>query len=453
MRTIASRMGVTPLRLLAFMLLMVCVGCHRSESYPSQPITLLCPWSAGGGTDRVSRQVAHQLEDVLGVPVNVINATGGSGVTGHTRGCQARPDGYTLTMVTVELNMLHWRGLTSVDYQDFQPLHLLNRDSAALFVKEESPYQTLDDLLDAIRADPGSLKASGTAFGGIWHVAMAGWLDQQGVDPTAATWISINGSGPSIQELNAGGVDFICCSLPEVDALLASGKVKCLGVMADQRVAGFESVPTFKEQGHEWSIAGWRGLAAPVGIPDDRLAVIQSAIGEVARSDELKAFMKQAGFNRSLEDSVAFRKTLQMQDQLFEKVLTGPAFESMSGDHFGPMLFPSVLVTLLFLLLSGFIVRAWSVKRDSLASDSVSWAQPVFVILACVFYLLTSEWVGFVVSAAMVLFCLIWINEREETRWRRFQLASGFSLIFSVAIYQVFAVWLRVPLPRGWMGW
>ena len=162
--------------LLACVLLLLAVtGCGRSESYPSQPITLLCPWSAGGGTDRVSRQVAVQLEEVLGVPVNVINATGGSGVTGHTRGAQTRPDGYTLTMVTVELNMLHWRGLTSVTYKDFQPLHLLNRDSAALFVRADSRIESLDQLRDEIKQRPRRAQSERNSI--WWHLACRdGWL-------------------------------------------------------------------------------------------------------------------------------------------------------------------------------------------------------------------------------------------------------------------------------------
>ena len=69
------------------------IGCQDRGSYPERPIVLICPWSAGGGTDRVSRQIAAQLERDLGVPVNVVNATGGAGVTGHTRGALARPDG------------------------------------------------------------------------------------------------------------------------------------------------------------------------------------------------------------------------------------------------------------------------------------------------------------------------------------------------------------------------
>ena len=448
--------------------LLTVTGCGPSNTYPAQPITLLCPWSAGGGTDRVSRQVAKQLEQSLGIPVNVINATGGSGVTGHTRGAQARPDGYTLTMVTVELNMLHWRGLTSVTYENFQPLHLLNRDSAALFVRQESEIENLDQLRDEITASPGRIKASGTAFGGIWHVAMAGWLDQQGIDPTAATWISINGSGPSIQELNAGGVDLICCSLPEVDALLAAGKVRCLGVMADERVAGFEEVPTFKEQGHDWSLAGWRGLAAPVGIPTERLSILQDAVNEVAHSQELAEFMGRAGFNLSLEGSSDFEATLAKQDAIFKQVLTGPAFASLSGEHFGPMLFPGVIgCSLLALLL--ILVRqssrneyqSHSVEEDRLSEEklepdsggSISWEILCWVVAACLLYSYLSEVVGFLLAAVVLVTGLLFLMAPpDRIRWC---LRFGFpiALILSVGLYQLFSVGLGVPLPRGWLGW
>ena len=421
-------------------------GCGREGHFPDRPITLICPWSAGGGTDRVSRQVASQLEEKLGVPVNVVNATGGSGVTGHTRGARARPDGYTLTMITVELNMLHWRGLTSVDYRDFEPLVLLNRDSAALFVRSDSPFTSLDELQAAIAAEPGKLKASGTAFGGIWHVALAGWLNARGLDPTSAIWVSINGAGPSMQELNAGGVDFVCCSLPEADAMLSGEQVRCLGVMAEARVPGFEEVPTFQEQGHDWSIAGWRGIAAPRETPPERLKVLTEALDEIARSEPMIKFMGDAGFNLSREGPDEFAATLTRQDELFRDVLTGPAFTSLSGEHFGPMIFPAVIATLLALTL-GTVV--WQARRES-ALQPVATANlrpAALVIVAAIFYLAAAELLGFVLTAVLMVAGLL------ACFGVRFPLAMGLGALLSVMVYQIFAIGLRVPLPRGVLGW
>ena len=93
--------------LLAMLCIGAALGCRTASDYPNAPMLLVCPWSAGGGTDRIARHIAALLEPELGVPVNVVNVTGGDGVTGHSRGALARPDGHTLTLFTVEIATLH----------------------------------------------------------------------------------------------------------------------------------------------------------------------------------------------------------------------------------------------------------------------------------------------------------------------------------------------------------
>ena len=153
--------------LLAYAFLLGVPGCARDSEYPNRPITLICPWGAGGGTDAVSRQMAAHLEQELGVPVNVVNATGGKGVTGHGRGRYARPDGYTITMATLELNMMHWSGLTDLTHEDYALLASVNEDYAALFVRGDARWQSLTELESEIRENPETLTASGTASGGF----------------------------------------------------------------------------------------------------------------------------------------------------------------------------------------------------------------------------------------------------------------------------------------------
>lgn len=400
--------------------------------------------------------MAAELEGELGVPVNVINATGGGGVTGHTRGAQARGDGYTLSMITVELSMLHWRGLTNLTHNDFAPLQLLNRDAAALFVRGDSPHQSLDDLRGAITGAPKTLKASGTAYGGIWHIAVAGWLDSQGLAADDATWISINGAGPSIQELLAGGVDFICCSLPEADAVVAGGQVRCLGVMADDRIIGFELVPTFAEQGHAWSIAGWRGLAAPRDTPQERLDFLTSAIDKITSGEPFQAFMASSGFDVSLENANEFAATLERQDELFGNILTQPAFQSVSGEQFGPMMFPT-LIAVGIIIMFGMVAREVAKESynqnvivsddDKIAEEPLALLRSIGVLIALIFYWFASEPLGFILSALLMLAGLLILF--KVPRVTSFAVAIATSLV----IYQVFAILLRVPLPRGLLEW
>src|SRR5918994_2705672 len=160
-----------------------------AAQYPERPITIIVPWGAGGGTDATGRILASMLERELGVPVSVVNRTGGSGVVGHSAIATAAPDGYTLGVVTVEIGMMHWQGLTELNYESFTPLALYNEDPAGLQVRSDSEWGTAQDVLDAVKASPGEHKSSGTGQGGIWHLALAGMLQEADIDPGAAPWV------------------------------------------------------------------------------------------------------------------------------------------------------------------------------------------------------------------------------------------------------------------------
>src|SRR4051812_26088997 len=142
-------------------------------AYPERPITLIVPWGAGGGTDATARIIASLLEKDLGQPINVVNRTGGSGVVGHQAIAGAAPDGYTIGLITVEISMMHWQGLTDLSGASYTPIGLVNIDPAGLQVRADAPYKTAMDLVNAVKANPGKFKASGTGQGGIWHLAVA----------------------------------------------------------------------------------------------------------------------------------------------------------------------------------------------------------------------------------------------------------------------------------------
>src|SRR6185369_4837097 len=130
--------------------------------------------------------------------------------------------------------MMHHIGLTALTYKDYTPIGLVNADPAAINVRADAPYKTVQDLLAAIKANPGKLKASGTGQGGIWHLAIAGLLRDQKIDPAAVPWVPSNGAAPGLQDMVAGGVDIAPCSLPEARSLIDAGKVRSLAVMSDK---------------------------------------------------------------------------------------------------------------------------------------------------------------------------------------------------------------------------
>jgi tripartite-type tricarboxylate transporter receptor subunit TctC len=161
-------------------------------AWPERPVTLIVPWAAGGGTDATARIIGALLEKELGQPVNVVNRAGGNGVVGHQAIAGATPDGYTLGMITVEISMMHHQGLTQLSPKNYTPLALMNVDPAAVTVSAASQYKTMDDLMKAIRANPGKLKASGTGQGGIWHLALAGMLKDLKLEPSAVPFVPSN---------------------------------------------------------------------------------------------------------------------------------------------------------------------------------------------------------------------------------------------------------------------
>ncbi|MDU9005180.1 tripartite tricarboxylate transporter substrate binding protein [Sedimentitalea todarodis] len=265
--------------------------------YPERPITLIVPWGAGGGTDATGRMIAGLLQEELGQPVNVVNRTGGSGVVGHSAIATADPDGYTIGVVTVEIGMMHWAGLTELTGADYTPIALYNYDAAGVQVRADSEWNTAGDFLEAVKAEPGKYKGSGTGQGGIWHLALAGMLNDAGAGADAAPWVPSKGAAAGLQELVAGGVDVVTSSVVESAALINAGKVKSLAVMGEERLGAFEDVPTLKEAtGSDWKMAAWRGIAGPKGMPDEATATLSAALEVVWNSAEFQEFMNGRGF-------------------------------------------------------------------------------------------------------------------------------------------------------------
>jgi len=312
-----------PLRaLLALALLGFAAGAFAQ--YPNRPLTLVVPWGAGGGTDAVARFIASLMEKDLGQPVNVVNRTGGSGVVGHSAIASAAPDGYTIGMITVEITMMHHQKLTELNHASYTPIALVNLDPAGFQVRADSSYKTMADVLAAIKAaPPGKFKASGTGQGGIWHLALAGMLSDLKIDPASVPWVPSNGAAPGLQDLVAGGVEFVPCSLPEARSLIDAGKVRSLTVMDVKRAALFPNVPTLKEAtGSGWTTGAWRGIAAPKGLPKDLQTRLEASVKKAYDSKEYQDFMTQRGFGVLWGNSEEFAKFMAKGDGDMKTVMT-----------------------------------------------------------------------------------------------------------------------------------
>ncbi|MEP6941639.1 MAG: tripartite tricarboxylate transporter substrate binding protein [Betaproteobacteria bacterium] len=286
-----------------------------AAAYPERPVTLIVPWAAGGGTDATARIIGALLEKEMGQPINVVNRTGGSGVVGHAAIASSAPDGYTIGIITVEIGMMHWQGLTELTGASYTPIGLVNSDPAGIEVASDAPYKNVGELVAAIKASPGKFKASGTGQGGIWHLAIAGMLQDMKIDPASVPWVPSNGAAPGLQDLVAGGVQIAPVSLPEARSLIDAGKVKSLAVMSDQPSALYPNVPTLKSAtGSNWTVAAWRGIAAPKGLPAEARDKLVAAIRKIAASKDYTEYMAQRGFGVIYAGPEDFAKFMAKSD-------------------------------------------------------------------------------------------------------------------------------------------
>jgi len=283
---------------------------------PERAVTYIVPWGAGGGTDANSRMLASLLEQDFGVPFNVVNRTGGNGVVGHSAIANAEPDGYTVGAVTVEIAMMRHMGLTELSHEDITPIALVDIVPASVTVAADSQFDSLEGLLDYVEANPGELTASGTAQGGIWHLAIAGLLNAEGMDPQAVRWIPSDGAASGMQELMAGGVDMVTVALSEAKQLIEADELKALAYMHDERNPQLPDVPTTAEiLDSSWTLAAWITISAPAGLSEEITCSYEAAVERAFETEAWAEFKKSRGSQVVWRDSEGTAEMMRQSDE------------------------------------------------------------------------------------------------------------------------------------------
>jgi tripartite-type tricarboxylate transporter receptor subunit TctC len=289
-------------------------------AFPEKPVTVICPWTAGGGTDVLLRALSKEAEKYLGQTIMVSNQTGGAGAIGHNAIRTARPDGYTLGMITFELNSLPPQGLVPFTWKDFDPVMRINSDPAALSVKADAPYGTVREFVDYAKAHPGEITIGNSAPGSVWHIAAGLAAEKTGIQ---VKHVPFDGAQPAVTALVGGHIKAVAVSVAEVRGQTQAGNVKILGVMSDQRDKIFPNVPTFKEQGVDVQFYTWRGLAFPKGVPAAAREKIADAYKKAFDSSDFKDFAAKASLNLAYQDGAEFAKFLDQNYKDVAAVMKG----------------------------------------------------------------------------------------------------------------------------------
>jgi tripartite-type tricarboxylate transporter receptor subunit TctC len=296
---------------LAPLALTVMFSAPALAAYPDRPITLIVPWAAGGGTDATGRFVATLLEKELKQPVNVVNRTGGGGIVGHTEIANAKPDGYTIGVITTELSLYKTLGTAQITHADYTALALYNTDPVGVHVRADDGPKDMADLVTQIKAKPGALKASGANLGGLAHLSAAGFLTSIQQPMTAMPWVPTEGSAPALQLLASGAIAVVVTTLPEAQSMVDAKRVRTIALMGTARDPAYPNVPTVKEAvGTEWSMGAWRGIAGPKGMPQEAVTRLGAALNKVVNDPEFKKLMDARKFGVTYADPAGFKKYL-----------------------------------------------------------------------------------------------------------------------------------------------
>jgi tripartite-type tricarboxylate transporter receptor subunit TctC len=262
----------------------------QAADFPEKEVQIIIPWAPGGATDLVFRALAASTAKYLGQAVVIVNKAGGGGAVGYVEGMKAKPDGYTLVTAVTPLTILPHQVKTAFTYKDFEPIINVVQDPAMFLVRSDAPWKDVKEFLDQAKKNPGMISVGNSGAGGGVHLIALAFEKAMGVK---FNHIPFSGGGPSVTALLGGHINAVSVSPPEGISQVQAGKLRIMALFSETRFDMFPNIPTCKEQGVNFAMGQWRGLAAPKGTPP---AVIQKL------HDAFKKGMEDAGFKKNAKD-------------------------------------------------------------------------------------------------------------------------------------------------------
>jgi tripartite-type tricarboxylate transporter receptor subunit TctC len=293
-------------------------GVVRAQDYPSRPITVIVPFPAGGASDVVARILTNQMSKTLGQSIIVENVSGAGGTIGSARAAAAAPDGYTLLAAAMGSHVAAPVLTPNVKYDpqaDFVPIGITAHSPAVIIARKDFPAQGLNEFVAVLRQQGDAVKQAHGGIGASSHMACLLFTAEIGAKPTL---VAYRGSGPALNDLVGGHVDFLCEQSVSVADQVLAGTVKAYAVAATERLATLPDVPTAREAGINYEMSVWSGLFAPKGVPSEVIAkladaldkaldeaVVQETLTKLGGSIPAKAERNPAVFDRFVRSEIA----------------------------------------------------------------------------------------------------------------------------------------------------
>ena len=272
-------------------------------SYPNRTVRVIIPWSVGGMTDVLTRPIAEHLEENFGVPFVVENRPGGGGVVGSLEIENAAGDGYIIGTTSMSTVSARYVAPVAPDINNVELIAQVISIPATVTVNADSPWTTLEELLEYARANPGELTNSNSGNGASAHIYALTFGARADVE---MNHIPYPGYAEAVTAFLAGNVDMTNIPLPDVAQYVDTGELRMLAIAAAERHPNYPDVPTLRELGVEAVMGNYSGFVAPEGTPEEYIATLETAIEAAVTDPEINEFLLGAGFQPVFADREAF---------------------------------------------------------------------------------------------------------------------------------------------------
>jgi len=298
----------------------LCIGstlpAFAADPYPVRPMELVVAYAPGGGSDNMARAIAEAAKPpLMAEPTLVSNRPGASGSIGWSYVTSTKPDGYRLVLMTPEMLVVPLMGIGKTTVDDFQPIARFTDDASSITVRADAPWNTIEEFLAYAKANPDKVTISNAGNGTIPHMAAAAVGEKYGL---ALTHVPYSGSAPAILGLLAGDVQATTVAFAELRQYVETGKLKTLAVMANQRLAALDKVPTFKEKGADLNFSVWRGIGVPKGTPREVVEQWREAARRIGMTPAFQATVQRQNLTLAYADTPQFTRDIQRQADAFK---------------------------------------------------------------------------------------------------------------------------------------
>jgi tripartite-type tricarboxylate transporter receptor subunit TctC len=296
------RVVVRALVSLLFAAGLMTAGAASAQSYPTRPITLICPFPPGGATDAISRIIQDSMSRSLGQQIVIENIGGAGGMIAAAKAARAAPDGYTIMIHQVALaaGVTMYKNLSFDAEKDFVAVGLINTAASTWSARPDLPPGNLAELVRWMKEPGRNVKVAHPGVGSFGHLAGVLVAQELGV---AVTQVPYRGAGPALNDLLAGQVDMSSQSAVQAGPLIQAGKLKAYAIIGRTRFVGLPDLPTFGELGYKkLDLDFWHAMFAPAGTPRPILDKLNAALRQALEDAKVKKIFADGGMDLFPQD-------------------------------------------------------------------------------------------------------------------------------------------------------